>query len=94
MVCILLVPVEDVLILAGGALVFFELGRDLRRGGALGPEDCSSDDEDCIDEPDSVGRARSWKLVSVKFRVGCSMIPSYSVCLYYIRLMNDLSRQE
>lgn len=83
-------PVDDVFISAGGPLVFFGLGRDFRRGGALSPEDGSSKDEDCIDEVGSVGRGRSWKLVPGKLWIVCSIMPCPSGSGYYrIRLMND-----
>ena len=67
MTLVLRVPVDDVFILAGGLLVFFELETDFRREGALSPEDCSSIREDWIDEASSVGRGRSWKFVPGKF---------------------------
>lgn len=64
MALVLLVPVCDVLIFAGGVFVFFESGRDLRRGGAFDPVDCSSEEEEGIDDADSVGRVRNWRLVA------------------------------
>ena len=54
----LLLPVFDVLILAGG-LLFLEFGRDFRREGAFKPDGWSSEDEDCIAEAESVGRVRN-----------------------------------
>lgn len=58
MALVLLPAVCDVLILAGGVLVFLEEGTDLRREGALDSVDCSSEDEDCTGG-DSVGRVLS-----------------------------------
>ena len=64
MALVLRVPIDDVFIFAGGLLVFFEL--DFRREGALSTEDCSSGNEDWIDEARSMGRGRSWRFVPGK----------------------------
>ena len=84
------VPVCDVLILAGGFLVLFEAGRDFLRAGILGPDDCSSEDEDGTEAVDSVGRVRSWRLVPGGCCAVCSI--RLAVLLPYITCakMSDL----